>query len=712
MLNYRNGAVAASSLVALLLSSTAHAQAAGGTGSPPAGRGDAASQGAAVEELIVTAQRRGENLQDVPIAVESVTAGQLATKGVTDTKALSAVVPGLVFASIANQGTPYIRGVGTNEGQPNDEQSVATYIDGVYMAAPFGNIFSFNNIDHIEVLKGPQGTLFGRNATGGVIQVVTLTPSETPRADVSVSYANYNDFRASLYGAGPIAKNLTADLAVQYEDQGKGYGRDLTTGTESFREAIGNTLLRTKWLWTPTTSTQVTVTADFSRAADSNAYQIEEGHTLTQPGFVTTYPGRFNDRDSLPALSVRNSEGASIQLTQDLGAVDLVDIVSYRQMMAKVAIDEDIGPAKLVDLTAREPFDNYTEELQLRSHAGSPFQWIAGLFYFHAKTGYEPLADVGTPLIDDISTTESYAGYAQGTYAFQTGTKLTLGGRYTEDKEDFIFPAATALNAEQKASKFTYRGALEQTLAPDVNAYLSYNLGFKSGGYNLTQPGNSFRPEVLGATELGLKSELFDHHLRLNVAAFNYQYKDIQVQEVNSTSAAVLISTLNAAAAHLYGLEGDFEARPTPAFSVSGGFSWERGRFTSFPSSESITDTGVVSAINAAGKPTPETPTFTADLTLEYKVPTEHGDFSAAVTVSYDSGYSYSPDDLNRQPAYTLVNPSLTWTSPSAKYDVQVWSRNLTDTQYFGSRLSIANIGFVGQDAAPRTYGVTFRAHY
>ncbi len=197
----------------------------------------------------------------------------LATRGITSTLDLSASVPGLIINIAANVGNPYIRGVGSNLFDPSAEQSVATYVDGVYIPAPEANLFALNDVERIEVLKGLQGTLFGRNATGGVIQIITRDPSQTPYAEASVGYGTYNMLMSSLYATGGITNNLAGDVAVMYANQGNGYGKNLTTGADTFREAIGNIDVRSKLLFKPSDETKITLSIDYAHDVESNAYQ-------------------------------------------------------------------------------------------------------------------------------------------------------------------------------------------------------------------------------------------------------------------------------------------------------------------------------------------------------------------------------------------------------------------------------------------------------
>jgi iron complex outermembrane receptor protein len=195
-----------------------------------------ADPGFALQEVVVTAQKRAERLQDVPITVEAVSADKVQQLGVTASDDLGNAIPGLMFKKSSAYAAPYLRGIGSVVVAQGDESSVATYVDGVYQVAPSSAMFSLNNIDRIEVLKGPQGTLFGRNANGGVINVITRTPSKDPSVDASFGYGNYDTTDVRFYATGPVGSRAAADLAVYGENQGDGWGRNILLGPEVYKD--------------------------------------------------------------------------------------------------------------------------------------------------------------------------------------------------------------------------------------------------------------------------------------------------------------------------------------------------------------------------------------------------------------------------------------------------------------------------------------------
>ena len=215
-----------------------------------------------LQEVVVTAQRRSENLQNVPIAISTISGQTLAETGISNVESLQAGVPGLNIAMDTGNTKIFLRGVGTTA--VATDNSVGVYVDGVYISAQASSFLNLSNIDHVEVLKGPQGTLFGRNTTGGVVQVVTKTPSFDPAADFSIGYGNYNTVTTNFYGTTKVADKLAADISIYFNDQIDSPGMNITTGSKNIF-ANHAFMVRNKWLYQPTDDTTITLALDYSR---------------------------------------------------------------------------------------------------------------------------------------------------------------------------------------------------------------------------------------------------------------------------------------------------------------------------------------------------------------------------------------------------------------------------------------------------------------
>ncbi len=707
-----------------------------------------AGQAGGVEDIVVTAQRRSERLQNVPVAVSAASAARLEASGVSSTQELAILTPGLSAPQTAGFAQPHVRGVGSSTAGAGLEQPVATYIDGVYIAAAPASLLTLNNVERVEVLKGPQGTLFGRNATGGLIQVVTRDPSETMGGAFNLSYANYRTITADAYVTGGLAPNLAADLAVRYEHQDKGWGRNLATGNPT-GDLDHDFAGRAKFLWSPGADTHVRLALDYEdRDSRREAQHLDPQYpgTFNNVAFGGPFPlgSRYDvntDRDQSNQLK---GGGAALQVDHDFGGVALQSITAWRRTDLTILLDTDQTPVQILNVPATSKATQFSQELQLSSTGTGKLKWQTGAYLFLAHDRWDPFQVVfgGTPISpvpgvpvtieeNDRQRTDSLAGYAQATYELLPATNLTLGGRYTHERKradgitNFIvagttiattpvptplLPPALPIPPRVSFNKFSYRVALDHRFGPDLLAYVSYNTGFKSGGYNLAVPDNQpYRPETIGAAEVGLKSELFDRRVRVNVSGFRYNYRNIQVGRFVGGTEAIY----NGARARIWGADLDSEFVLVRGLSLTAGLSYLHARFTDFPQADFIVavpnlppNLGGVIPLSAKGKTLPFSPTFTGDAGVDYRIETGVGTFALNGTYYHTARFFAAPDNVGFQPAYDLVNSSVTWTDRTGKLSLKAWGKNLGDKTYVTSLVE-ANQGLIDSIAAPRTYGVT-----
>jgi iron complex outermembrane recepter protein len=702
---------------------TAQQSPATGQGPQAAGNSSAAPSDYGIAEIIVTAQRRAEDLQDVPIAVTAVTASMLEARGTTNTTELIASVPSLTLSTSGGYFQPHIRGIGNSAVGAGFEGGVAVYVDGVYMASPATNLFSLSNIDRIEVLKGPQGTLFGRNTTGGLIQIITEEPSETFGGNASVTAANYKDYTGDFYVTGGLAPGVAANFAAHYENQGEGWGRNEYNGEDADR-MYNDIMLRASLMIEPSDSTKIRIIGDYSNTnSNFNGSQaILPGTGFPYPGLVRPTGSPWNiNVDTQPVGTVWNT-GASLHVTQDLGFASLIDITAYRESEYSLAFDGDLSNLPLVSIDVAQPDRQFTEELQLASDPASTIKWLVGAFYIDASSYYDPVTAIIPGALSQSTSdqmgTQSIAGYGQATAPLYDATNLTLGLRYTHERKDLTdisedvvlatppSPPPFGLPSQsQTYEKPTWRASLDHRFTPELMVYASYNRGFKSGGFNGQVPTEKpFLPESLDAYEIGAKSDLFDRHLRIDASTFFYNYTNIQVTRYVDSQQQYY----NGAAARLYGLDLDFDARLTSQFSLSGGFTWIHDRFTNFPNAvislQVPTGLDIITG-SATGNKLPLAPDFSGTVTAMYKVPTALGEASFDASYTYNSGYFTQPDNILRQPSYNLVSFGGRLTFQSGLY-VRVWMRNALNTQiYSANQAGTFDSGYSLE--APRTYGVT-----
>lgn len=682
--------------------------------------GEAEQDSGGLTEIIVTAQRRSQNLQDVPVAVASIGGEALGELGISDTKTLATVVPGMYVSQSAGNNVIFLRGVGTSI--IKSENSIATYVDGVYMYAQFSSLQSMSNIERVEVLRGPQGTLFGRNATGGVVSYVTRDPGEAPQANASISYANYNTVEGSFYGSTPITGNLAADVSLYVKEQGKGWGRNLNTGEDINKSR--SFAARSKIVWHPGEDTKVTATGIYSKMRSDNGlnYTFLPG-SIGVDG-VTTYGGFYNSAVNAPVKSDNRALAGSLKIEQDLGGAQLLSISAYQDNQQKLIFEQDGVPASNVDVLYNTQVKTFTQELQLQSPESSRVSWIVGAFYMWNEQKSDPIIVQGSGIgpfpVQYLvrAPTKSYAAFAQATAPVFENTNLTLGIRYSVDERRSFgrtFRNGVTIQARNQSNtlgKPTWRIALDHKFSDDVMGYVSYNRGFKSGAYGITQYTSPIvRPEVIDAYEVGLKSEIFDRAVRFNLAAFYYDFRDLHFSQIVTGAAEVR----NASAAEIYGLDVDFEAHPVANLAITGGMELLRSKYTRFPGAPdyvpNVDGQGVATGgnrlvgIDASGNDTINAPKLTFFTTANYTIQTSSGDFNLLASLSHNSGYFWDVGNRLREPSYNIVNASIAWTDKTDAYTVRLFATNILDEKYSLSTIN-STFGNHFNAAEPFTYGI------
>ena len=696
----------------------------------------------ALSEITVTAQRRAESSQQVPIAVTAINAEDLKAMQASSDEDLPMMVPGLTMQPTGSSRPIFLRGVGNNNNS-NVGSAVLVFIDGVYYPYQAGNL-PFNNAASVEIDKGPQGTLFGRNATGGVIQITTRDPRFEPTADAEIGYGNYQTTTGSLYATGPITKQLAADLAVSYDDQKEGWGHDLATGQDIFRSK--NVALRSKWLYNVSDDTHVRAAVDYLTSEGSVGTNVSPPvdrdflfNEIT--GQTFTIPGRYNvDANYVPSYDVRQM-GANIRVDTTFGDLRGVSITSWRTQRTSLYIDYDGTPIPFINLYRYDNRDAETQEFQLLSADNATLKWVAGAYFFNDSGRLDPFqfggiagsAVFGAPPGDafdivDHDRVTSYAAFGQATAPIVTDdTHLTLGVRYTEDQRyinGFTLAGPSIVPGSEGAQsksfkKPTYRIVLDHKFLPDVMGYASYNRGFNSGYFNQVSVGGfsaaadpPVNPEIIDAYEVGAKSEMLDHRLRVNASAFWYQYKNLQ-QQVYEGAALV---TVNAAAARIRGVDLDIEARPLSALTLAIGAEFLDAKFISYPNAPIYT-TGALGQLlsapgDAAGEHIPYTPRFSYNARATYTIAAPFGDFDTSAALSYTGSWFADPGNNFEEPSHTLLNLSETWTSADGRNHVSVWGKNVTNKYYDVGINLLAPVGPAANYGEPRTYGITVGHHF
>lgn len=725
-------------LVMTSLTATAAAARAQSGGEAQASPQSASDTSGRVQDIVVTAQRREESLQRVPIAISTVSGAALENTGVLKIEQLAAATPGLVLVQSRNSLTPYIRGIGTQNGAPGDEGSVGIYVDGVLMPSTGANTFSLNNIKRIEVLKGPQGTLFGRNTTAGVVNVITKDPSHRTSVDASIGYSSYDTMTANAYATTGLGEGVATDIALFVQDQGRGWGRNITRGNDvDFDDSFA---VRSKTLFDFSGNFSLTLAGDYSwsRSDLGNSRGLLPG-TAAVGGFLASNLGSFYNTAGNLGVDVNRTEiyGGSAVIRADLSWATLTSTTAYRHYRVETEYDQDGTPLAAAQSFPFESTRAIQQEFLLNGTAGK-LDWTAGLFYFNSNAGWDPITlqsalSAGTnSVIQDVMRTRSYAGFAQGTYHFGNGTSLTLGGRYTLDKRTIegtqvagpgnTLAVGTLINStarlptsqtNREFDAFTYRAALDHQFTDSVLGYASATRGFKSGVFSTTAPfAPAVNPETVLAYELGVKSDLFDRRLRVNVAAFYNDYKNIQlnsVQVVGTTLATVL---LNAAAGRVKGVELEVSAVPDVGFGhlvISGGLTALDAKYRSFPNAQILTARPLTVGGNiqtfgdATGNRLIQAPRIVSSLSVDYTLPIGGREINLNGLWSHNSGFFFDPQNRFAQPAYDLINAQV-GLKLSEQVRVRAFVRNMLDEKYY-TGVSGSTLAVLYGPGAPRTFG-------
>ncbi|RYH05764.1 MAG: hypothetical protein EON57_07220, partial [Alphaproteobacteria bacterium] len=556
-----------------------------------------------------TAQRREENLQSVPISVSAITANTLAKSGIQSTIQISQIVPAVQITRSGPQTIFFIRGVGNSSANIGEEGANAIYVDGVYLGDLTSVNTDFNNIERIEVLKGPQGTLFGRNSSGGLINIITKEPGDKTVVDASVGYGNYKTVRGQLYVAAPLTEKLSFDVALTGRDQNNGWGKNLFTGRDySLGWMWGG---RVKTVWRPGDATKITWSADVKRSFDTftSGFQILKGSTALVLGQTFTYFGDYNVNAPVAGSAKIKAWGTAVTIDQEFDWATLTSITGMRYVRVQSRLDPDFTPIDAQFADVQGSTRTWQQELRLASNGGGPLNWQAGFFYYDATAKLLGQTVTGLALggpgrglrIVSTGTTKSYAGFGEITYDVTDSTHLTGGVRYTSEKRGYKglqqqvnqpFPSAlfTAFTVPQRTDsktfeKVTYRAAIRQDLNDDMNVYASYNRGFKSGIFALNSNPNLapiLKPQTIDAFEAGFKSELFDRMLRFNAAYFHYDIKDYQIRSAAPGNLATAI-LLNAGKVKVDGGEIEMVIAPARGLRITANATYLDSRFGSFP---------------------------------------------------------------------------------------------------------------------------------
>jgi iron complex outermembrane recepter protein len=693
-----------------------------------------------LEEVVVTSNKLDTvSLQKAPGAITAFSADKLDASAINSVKDLVSYTPNLNVSQATASPEIYIRGIGSNNVFNGSDPDVTVQSDGVYIARAFAQFADFLDLDRIEVLRGPQGTLYGRNAVGGTINLVSRAPSDTFEAKALVAGGTYDLGQAQAYISGPlIPGQLQASLSANYLRH-NGYVENIAPGQSDVGSANRGGV-RGQLRFVPTDSIEATTRADWSRIDERmDAYS----HLLAPTKFAPLANSIIGDFRKAALDAPQNMVTSVWGVSEDIkiklnDALRLQSITAYRHSDYVVDVDVDGTEYPVISGFQTDLSRQFSQELNLGLHLNR-FEVIVGAYYFEehetsnirntaAPSIATPLASAAITAVTPDSLSHSGALYTQGTYHLTDALSLTAGVRYTEDRKGidqdiqkipyapgapkFVFIAAPR---PKDYVSWTPKFAIEYQLNPDAFLYASATKGYKSGGTNFAGTNLqalTFAPEELWSYETGVKSDWFQHALRINLAGFYYNYSDLQVQ---SLIAPGVVSIGNASTAIVRGLELETTVRPLPGLTLTLNpalLDSEYDRFTNAAVPSQLRSyvagapqyNAATVTYNASGNKLDAAPKFSASASAQYEHSVVRGLGFIRAEYYWQSRAYYDPSNapIMSQGPYGLLNLSVGYEDPEARWSARLIAKNVTDKEYL---TTVAANGIVpaGLAGDPRT---------
>ncbi|PZU26926.1 MAG: TonB-dependent receptor [Stenotrophomonas sp.] len=709
-----------------------------------------------LDEVTVTARRRSESIQDVPVAVSAFGEEQIKDLQASTVEGLQGAVPNMNIAQgrgSANSVNVFIRGIGQPDALQTFDPGVGMYVDDVYYSRINGALFSLFDIQQLEVLRGPQGTLYGKNSTGGAIKLTTKNPFDNEGGAVEVTAGDYGRLEGRFYVSGKLSDTVAASIAGA-KITNDGYVKDAVTGkryNDDDTEA-----LRAKLAFQPTDN--------FSAVLSLDTTKQDAALTLGRPmapllqtslapaGVIVLQPGETGEWNRRAQTSFQNGEGqylkhsgASLSMNWDINEqFTLKSISSYRKLKTKSYIDIDASEYELGDVLVALDQNQKSQEFQLHYDNGSNLHATFGAYYMkeNVPSYQEAYADdlfsfLGAKVpflrtIDDDLTTTSTAAFAHVNWEFVPTWTVAAGVRWTKDKKDYDRSTSTfwgapfaslngtvAFDAKASWTAVTPSISLQKEFSDNLMGYVSANRGFKSGGFNgrantvYDTQHAKFDPEYVWTYELGLKGSSADHRLRGTATAFYSNYSDFQARVSQDVGT---FPVLNAAKLNIKGIELEGSALLGESTTLSAQLGWMDAKYDSFEDFR-------LDPSYAGYDPTvnhdhvPFSPDVTARVALQHVFSLgDNGSLTFGGDVSYRSETWLSVDNRKvlSQDAYTLLGAYGVWDSSQLTWQVRAGVRNLTDKQYKTEGQEFASVGNIqtAYYGLPRNWYVSVRYNF
>ena len=686
------------------------------------------------EEIIITARKREENPLNIPIAVTVLGRINLERRGVENISTISDIVPNVSFSSggtssgSGSAAVIYIRGVGQNDFTPVTDPGVGIYVDGIYLGRTIGAVLDIVDLERLEVLRGPQGTLFGRNTIGGAINLITREPTDETGGRIKLTTGQDDLYSVSANLDLPIAKRLSMTVAGLFRKREGYVKRPLVGDALGDEDTYGG---RLKLLFRPTESLTLKMSLEGTRERENSAPEVATDIKENAP-FIENFNnsvgngeciggGDFNNpacaNDQYIGQPFISYETGPSQNDIDTWAVALTaeqkisdhltvkSLTSYREIDAFFSRSSDGTPFTIFQTTDDYHQTQFTEEVQfIGTSLHGRLEWVGGLFYMTEQASNLSFLESDLSsfprLIGGEAQNDNFAVFAESTFAVTDKLHITGGLRYTFEDKRFLptsiivgddVPVVPPVKKNLSFNELTWRSSLTYKISHQMTTYLTLSKGFKSGGFvqRLTQPVSdlpTFEPEYVTLYEAGLKMEFPEHFLRLNLAAFYSDYDSIQVAA--NPAGQFNTVTANAAQGSIAGGEAEFTWQPIKKMLLEGGVGYQDARYNE------IGDIGVTVDRNDAFIRTPEW-SIMMGITYQFDIG-EYGSLSPRFDWAYKSSIQFEPDNdpSVAQDGYHMVDFRITYADPADKFHVNFGIENLTNEKYLLSGDSNNVIGY------------------
>jgi iron complex outermembrane receptor protein len=669
-----------------------------------------------VQDIVVTARRTSEKLQITPLAVTALTSDALARQQIVDVTAMQQAAPSLSMAQSHSGVAITLRGQVQSNSDGSVDQSVGLYVDGVYIARQIAAGFDLIDINQVEVLRGPQGTLFGRNTTGGAVSITTNKPTDTFEGLVKAGIGNYESREVMGLLNVPIVDGAVAARIVYRHAENNGFGRNINLGR---RVGDDNTdYVRGSLKIAPSDGWSLIIVGDYFDRDNNGPLEhlLAYDPTLLGNQDAVLDSPFYTTSSDLRSYARLKSWGTSATLEVPLGNVTFKTITGYRGYKLNTLDDFDTTPIPFFTNNSIGQIKQFSQEVQLFGKKGD-LGWIAGLFYFH-EYGVERFNVFGGAVdYNGRIDHKSFAPFAQINYDMTPELRVTTGLRYTHDKRAMnthnlaggvcaTNPALVtntvicAADREKSHNYFSYTLSADYRFTPSLFGYARTSMAHKSGGFNKTTADlESFEPEKVTDYEIGVKADLLDRRLRINAAAFIAYYRNMQRPITSDAAGTPVALTQSIGKSRIPGAELEIVALPAAGLELSGTIGVIDPKYVDFTDA-----TG-----DRTGEPFTQVSNVTWSIAGTYSLPTSYGNYSVHADYGHQSRKYFFPNERSREPGYGLLNATIGLTLDDPGIELMLWGRNLTGKKYNSYILDFyaaagVTTGFPGQ---ARTYGAS-----